>query len=58
MTEEPIADDVHREWLKHLERHISKSFDMSGHFIDTLTTKKLEEFDAAIKEKIFGGGVL
>lgn len=58
LAEEPIADDVRREWLKHLERHMNKSFDMSRHFIDTLTTKRLEEFDAAIKEKIFGGGVL
>ncbi len=55
---EPIADDVRREWLKHLEQHMNKSFDMSGHFIGVLTTKKVEEFNAALREKIFGGGVL
>ena len=54
---EPIADDVRREWLKHLERHMNKSFDMSGHFIGVLTTKKVEEFNAAIREKMFGGGL-
>ena len=55
---EPIADDVRREWLKHLEQHMNRSFDMSGHFIGVLTTKKVEEFNAALREKIFGGGVL
>lgn len=55
---EPIADDIRREWLKHLEQHISKSYDMSGHFIDVLTTKKVEEFNAALREKISGGSVL
>jgi len=54
---EPIADDVRREWLKHLEQHMNKSFDLSGHFIDILTTKKVEEFNAALREKTFGGGV-
>lgn len=58
LSAEPIADDVRREWLKHLEQHMSKSFDMSGHFIDVLTTKKVEEFNAALREKISGGGVL
>ena len=48
LAAEPIADDVRREWLKHLEHHMSKSFDMSGHF---------EEFNAALREKIFGGSV-
>ena len=57
LAAEPIADDVRREWLKHLEQHMSKSFDMSGHFIDVLTTKKVEEFNAALREKTFGGGV-
>ena len=57
LESEPIADDVRREWLKHLEQHMSKSFDMSGHFIDVLTTKKVEEFNAALREKTFGGGV-
>ena len=54
---EPIADDVRREWLNHLEEHMDKSFKMSGHFIDVLTTKKVEEFNAALREKTFGGGV-
>ena len=54
---EPIADDVRREWLKHLEEHMNKSFDMSGHFIGVLTTKKVEEFNAALRDKISGGGV-
>jgi len=55
---EPIADDVKREWIKHLEAHMNKSFDMSGHFIGVLTTKKVEEFNAALRDKISGGGVL
>lgn len=54
---EPIADDVRREWLKHLEHHIDNSFKMSGEFINVLTTKKVEEFNAALREKTFGGGV-
>ena len=54
---EPIADDVRREWLNHLEEHMDKSFKMSGHFIDVLTTKKVEEFNAALREKTFGGDV-
>lgn len=58
LAAEPIADDVRREWLKHLERHMNNSFDMSGHFIGILTTKKVEEFNAALREKILGGGVL
>jgi gluconate kinase len=58
LESEPIADDVRREWLKHLERHMHKSFEMSEHFIDILTTKKVEEFDAALREKICGGNVL
>ena len=57
LESEPIADDVRREWLKHLEQHMSKSFDMSEHFIDVLTTKKVEEFNAALREKMLGGGV-
>ena len=57
LAAEPIADDVRQNWLKHLEQHISKSFDMSGHFIDVLTTKKVEEFNAALREKTFGGSV-
>ena len=57
LESEPIVDDVRREWLKHLEQHMSKSFDMSGHFIDVLTTKKVEEFNAALREKTFGGSV-
>ena len=34
--------------------HMSKSFDMSKHFIDILTTKKVEEFNSAIREKMLG----
>ena len=58
LSAEPIADDVRQDWLKHLEQHINKSFDMSGHFIDVLTTKKVEEFNADLREKIFGSGNL
>ena len=58
LAAEPIADDVRQDWLKHLERHMNNSFDMSGHFIDVLTTKKLEEFNAALRDKISGGSVL
>ena len=57
LSTEPIADDVRREWLKHLEQHMDNSFKMSGHFIGVLTTKKVEEFNAALREKISGGGV-
>lgn len=52
LSAEPIDDEVREEWLKHLENHISKSFDMSEHFIWTLTTKKIEDFDKAIRAKI------
>ena len=55
LSAEPIDDDIRAEWLKNLEKHISKSFDMSEHFIWTLTTKKVEEFNRAIREKINGG---
>lgn len=55
---EPIQDDVRREWLNHLEEHMDKSFKMSGHFIGALTTKKVEEFNAALRDKISGGSVL
>ena len=58
LAAEPIDDDVRREWLKHLERHMNNSFDMSGHFIGVLTTKKVEEFNAALREKISGGNIL
>ncbi|MBQ7630909.1 MAG: hypothetical protein IJS81_11990 [Selenomonadaceae bacterium] len=57
LASEPIDDEVRREWLKHLENHMNKSFEMSGHFIGILTTKNLDEFNAAIREKIFGGNV-
>lgn len=55
LSAEPIDEEIRREWLKNLEKHISKSFDMSEHFIWTLTTKKVEEFNRAIREKIHGG---
>ena len=57
LESEPIDDEVRREWLKHLENHMNKSFEMSGHFIDILTTKTLDEFNAAIREKMFGGSI-
>ncbi|MBR1397377.1 MAG: hypothetical protein IJ563_07580 [Selenomonadaceae bacterium] len=57
LSGEPIDDEVRREWIKHLERHISKSFEMSEHFINVLTTKKVEEFNAAIREKVLGGNI-
>lgn len=54
LSSEPIDEEIRREWLKNLESHISKSFDMSEHFIWTLTTKKVEEFNKAIRDKIHG----
>lgn len=54
LSKEPIDEETKNEWIKHLEAHISKSFDMSEHFIWTLTTKKVEEFNRAIREKING----
>ena len=57
LASEPIDDEVRREWLEHLERHIHKSFDMSEHFINILTTKTLDEFNAAILAKIQGGSI-
>ena len=54
LSSEPIDEEIRREWLKHLEQHMSKSFDMSKHFIDILTTKKVEEFNSAIREKMLG----
>ena len=56
LSGEPIDEETRNEWLKNLERHISKSFDMSEHFIRTLTTKKVEEFDRAIRAKIESSG--
>ena len=56
LSGEPIDEETRNEWLKHLEQHVSKSFDMSEHFIWTLTTKKIEEFNRAIRAKIDGGG--
>lgn len=54
LSKEPVDEETKNEWLKHLEEHISKSFDMSEHFIWTLTTKKVEEFNKAIRDKING----
>lgn len=54
LSKEPVDEETKNEWLKHLEMHISKSFDMSEHFIWTLTTKKVEEFNKAIRDKING----
>ena len=54
LSGEPIDEEVRLEWLKHLESHISKSFEMSEHFIEALTTKKVEEFNKAIRDKIHG----
>ena len=53
----PISEEVQREWIKSLGEHMKRSFDVSQKFIDTLTTKKIEEFNKAIREKVFGGGV-
>lgn len=52
LAQEPIDEETKREWLKHLEHHISNSFEMSEKFIAILTTKKVEEFNAALKDKI------
>lgn len=49
---EPIADDVRREWIKNLQEHMDKSFKMSQKFLEVLTTKKVEEFNAALCKKI------
>lgn len=57
LMSEPIDSEVRNEWLKHLEQHIHKSFEMSEHFINVLTTKKVEEFNAAIREKTLGGSI-
>ena len=57
LASEAIDDDVRREWLKNLEEHMSKSFEMSQKFLDVLTTKKVDEFNAALREKIFGSKV-
>ena len=57
LMSEPIDNEVRCEWLKHLEQHIHKSFEMSEHFINVLTTKKVEEFNAAIREKTLGGNI-
>jgi superoxide dismutase len=54
LSPEPIDEETKNEWLKHLEAHINKSFEMSEHFIETLTTKKVEEFNRAIRDRING----
>ena len=43
--------------LRNLERHMGKSFDMSGNFIGVFTTKKVDEINATLREKIFGGNL-
>lgn len=50
--ETAIDEETKREWLKHLEEHISNSFEMSEKFISILTTKKVEEFNTALRNKI------
>ena len=57
LMSEPIDSEVRNEWLKHLEHHVHKSFEMSEIFINVLTTKKVEEFNAAIREKVLGGSI-
>ena len=57
LAAEPIDDKVRRDWLKHLEQHIHKSFEMSENFINVLTTKKVEEFNEEIRAKILGGNL-
>ena len=57
LASEPVDDDVRREWLKNLEKHMDNSFKMSEHFIGILTTKTLEEFNAEIRAKIHGGNI-
>ncbi len=53
----PISEEVQQEWIKGLGEHMQRSFDVSQKFIDDLTTKTTEEFNSAIKEKVFGGSV-
>ena len=48
----PIANDVQEEWIKNLQEHMDKSFKMSQKFLEVLTTKKVEEFNAALCKKI------
>ena len=57
LDQEPISAETRAEWLKHLEQHISQSFSMSEHFISVLTTKKMEEFNEAIREKTIGNRI-
>ena len=57
LMSEPIDSEVRNEWLRHLEHHVHKSFEMSEIFINVLTTKKIEEFNAAIREKALGGSI-
>lgn len=57
LKSEPITEDVRSEWIKRLEEHISKSFEMSQKFLDVLTTKKVDEFNTALREKILGSNV-
>lgn len=54
----PVSEDVRKEWLEALQAHMQKSFETGKNFIDLLTTKTIEDFNAQIKAKVFGGNGL
>lgn len=54
----PVAEDVRKEWLETLQAHMQKSFETGKNFIDALTTATIEDFNAQIKAKVFGGNGL
>lgn len=52
LESEPIDEEIRREWIKHLERHMSHSFEMSEHFLSVLTIQNLEEIVREFQERI------
>lgn len=50
--DESIDDDMKKVWLKRLVENMDKSFELSDIVIKNYTTKKIEEFKAAVNEKL------
>ena len=47
-----IDDEIRHLWIKHLEEHMSHSFEMSQHFLGVLTMKNLEEIVSEFRKRM------
>ena len=52
LESEPIDDEIRHLWIKHLEEHMSHSFEMSQHFLGVLTIKNLEEIVSEFRKRM------